>query len=71
MHACGMSPLEVIHAATGAAAEAVNRQTEFGTLRAGSSADLLLVQGNAAENIGALESVRSVYVEGQLLHRAG
>ena len=70
MHACGMSPLEVIHAATGAAAEAIGRQEEFGTLRSGLSADLLLVQGNAAENVSALESVRSVYVEGRLLHRA-
>ena len=68
MHACGLSPLEVIHAATGAAAEAVGRADEFGTLRAGSSADLLLVEGNPAENIGALQSVRSVYVEGRLLH---
>ncbi len=71
MHACGMAPLEVVHAATGAAAEAVGRQNEFGTLRAGLSADLVLVQGNAAENIRALESVRRVYVEGELLHRTG
>lgn len=70
MHACGMSPVEVIHAATGAAAEAVDRQDEFGTLRAGLSADLLLVEGNAAKAISILESVRSVYVEGQLLHGA-
>jgi imidazolonepropionase-like amidohydrolase len=70
MHACGMSPLDVIHAATGAAAEAVGRQDEFGTLRAGLSADLLLVQGNAAESVSTLKSVRSVYVEGRLLHRA-
>jgi imidazolonepropionase-like amidohydrolase len=69
MHACGMSPLEVIHAATGAASEAVGRQADFGTLRPGLSADLLLVEGNAAENIGSLQSVRSVYVEGRELHR--
>jgi imidazolonepropionase-like amidohydrolase len=68
MHACGLSPLEVIHAATGAAAEAIGRHDEFGTLRSGSSADLLLVAGNAAENISALQSVRSVYVEGRLLY---
>jgi imidazolonepropionase-like amidohydrolase len=69
MHACDMSPLEVIHAATGAAAEAVGREDEFGTLRPGLSADLLLVEGNAAETISALQSVRSVYVEGRLLHQ--
>jgi imidazolonepropionase-like amidohydrolase len=70
MRTCGMSPLEVIHAATGAAAEAVGRQDEFGTLRAGLSADLLLVEGNAAEDISAVGSVRSVYVESRLLHQA-
>jgi imidazolonepropionase-like amidohydrolase len=67
MHACGMSPLEVIHAATGAAAEAMGREHEFGTLRSGMSADLLLVDGNVAESLGALQRVNSVYVEGRLL----
>ncbi len=70
MRACGMSPLEVIHAATGAAAEAAGRAQEFGTLRAGLSADLLLVEGNAAEDLASLQSVRSVYLEGRLLHDA-
>ena len=62
-----MPPLAVIHAATGAAAEAIGCQEEFGTLRADLSADLLLVRGNPADNISALESVQSVYVEGRLL----
>jgi imidazolonepropionase-like amidohydrolase len=68
MHACGMSPIDVIHAATGAAADASGRPDEFGALRPGLSADLLLVEGNAAENIGCLQSVRRVYVEGRLLY---
>jgi imidazolonepropionase-like amidohydrolase len=67
MAGAGLSPLEVIYAATGAAAEATGRQNEFGTLRPGLSADLLLVDGNAAENLAHLASVRQVYVEGQLL----
>ena len=71
MHGCGMSPIDVVHAATGAAAEAIGRQDEFGALRAGLSADLLLVEGNAAESIRALQSVRSVYLEGHLVHQEG
>ena len=67
MAACGLSPVEVIHAATGAASQAVGRQDEFGTLRAGSSADLLLVEGNAASDIHALSAVRAVYLEGSLV----
>jgi imidazolonepropionase-like amidohydrolase len=61
----GLSPIEVIHAATGAASRAVGRQDEFGTLRPGSSADLLLVDGNAAGDISTLASVRGVYLEGR------
>jgi imidazolonepropionase-like amidohydrolase len=67
MHACGMTPQQVIHAATGAAAEAIGHQDEFGTLRGGLSADMLLVNGNAADDIGCLESVERVYVEGRLM----
>jgi len=67
MASAGLSPLEVVHAATGAASLAMGRQAEFGTLRPGLSADLLLVDGNVATDISCLQSVRRVYVEGQLL----
>ncbi|HEY1296642.1 MAG TPA: amidohydrolase family protein [Chloroflexota bacterium] len=67
MASAGLSPLEVIHAATGAASQATGREQEFGTLRAGLSADLLLVDGNVSQNLAHLAAVRRVYVEGQLL----
>jgi imidazolonepropionase-like amidohydrolase len=67
MTACGLSPLEVIHAATGAASLAVGRQDQFGTLRQGASADLLLVEGNPARDVRALASPRAVYLEGTLV----
>jgi imidazolonepropionase-like amidohydrolase len=67
MASAGLSPLEVVHAATGAASLAMGRQAEFGTLQPGLSADLLLVDGNVAADIGCLQSVRRVYVEGRLL----
>jgi|SRR5579859_2468142 len=66
MAACGFSALEVIHAATGAASQAIGREAEFGTLQAGLSADLLLVQGNAAQDVRCLAAVEHVYVQGQL-----
>jgi imidazolonepropionase-like amidohydrolase len=67
MQTCGLSPIEVIHAATGAASQAMGRQSEFGTLQPGLSADLLLVDGEAARDVACLASVQRVYVRGQLL----
>jgi imidazolonepropionase-like amidohydrolase len=67
MGRCGLSPVEVIHAATGAASEAIGLQDKFGTLRRGSSADLVLVEGNAARDVRTLASVRGVYQEGRLV----
>ena len=66
---CGLSELEVIHAATGAASQAIGTEDEFGTLRAGLSADLLLVDGNPATDIRRLGAVRGVYINGRA-HRA-
>ena len=68
LHECGLSALEVIHAATAAASEAIGRSGEFGSLRPGLSADLLLVKGNVAENVRHVASVQRVYVEGRRLH---
>ncbi len=69
MASCGFSALEVIHAATGASSQAIGREAEFGTLRPGLSADLLLVQGNAARDIRCLAAVQRVYVAGELEYR--
>jgi imidazolonepropionase-like amidohydrolase len=60
----GLSAVEAIHAATGAASDAIGRGSEFGTLRPGLQADLLVVDGNAAQNITSLASVRQVYLSG-------
>jgi imidazolonepropionase-like amidohydrolase len=65
MSSAGLSALEVIHAATGAAASAMGRAHEFGTLREGLSADFLIVQGNVADDIRRTKHVRGVYLRGQ------
>jgi imidazolonepropionase-like amidohydrolase len=64
MVTCGLSPLEVIHAATGAASQAIGRADDFGSLRPGLAADLLLVDGNPADDIRCLAAVRHVWSEG-------
>jgi len=66
---CGLTPLEVIHAATGAASAATGFAHRFGTLRPGLSADLLLVQGNAAEDVRRLADVQRVFLEGKEITR--
>jgi imidazolonepropionase-like amidohydrolase len=65
LQTCGLSPVEVIHAATGAASQAMGRRSDFGTLEPGLSADLLLVEGNAARDVACLASVRRVYLQGR------
>ncbi len=67
---CGLTPLEAISGATGAAAAAIGRADEFGTLRPGLTADLLLVRGNAANDVGCVANVESVYLQGRRITRA-
>ncbi len=61
----GLAPIEAIHAATGRASHLIGLQDEIGTLEPGNRADLLLVHGNAAQNVGCLANVRAVYQNGQ------
>lgn len=46
MHEHGMSPLQVLHAATGSAAELLQISSDVGTLGPGMRADLLVVNGD-------------------------
>ena len=62
---CGLSAVQAIHAATGAASLATGHGDEFGTLREGLRADLILVDGDAAHDIRRLASIRAVYQEGR------
>ncbi len=62
--ACGLSPVEAIHAATGAASRAIGLEDDIGSLRPGRLADLLLVDGDAARDINQLANVRAVYQSG-------
>jgi imidazolonepropionase-like amidohydrolase len=60
----GLSPLEVIHAATAGPAEYL-RVPEVGRLEPGRHADLLVVDGDASATVEALSAVRAVFLAGR------
>ena len=60
----GMSPLEAIRAATLTNAEILRLQHLVGTVAEGKVADLLLVDGDAASDVTALQRVRDVFQAG-------
>jgi imidazolonepropionase-like amidohydrolase len=65
----GMSNVEAIAAGTSAAAESIGLGEVAGTLNPGRPADILIVKGNPAEDLGALWNVREVYQKGQPVQR--
>lgn len=62
----GLSPLEAIRAATGEAARILERD-DLGVIAAGKMADLIIVDGNPAEEIRATRNPRWVVKAGNLL----
>ena len=67
---CGLSPIEAIHAATGAVTAALGLDGEFGTLRPGQRADLVVVDGNPADRTQALRDVVLVVQAGDVVNAA-
>ena len=65
----GVDPLKIIKACTSDAAKILRREHEFGSLQVGLSADLLLVEGNPAENIDDTRNVREVFMRGKQVDR--
>lgn len=64
MHAVGMSPMEIIIAATRNTAYVCNREDMFGPLEVGKIADILVVNGNPLEDLQTLTDVRLVILRG-------
>jgi imidazolonepropionase-like amidohydrolase len=60
LQALGYSPLEVIRAATQTAAEAIGGPALLGTLGPGKLADVLVVEGDPAEDVGVLRDKRRI-----------
>ena len=61
----GLSPLEAITAATGTAAGFLYRSDQFGTLRPGLQADLVILRRDASREISAIRTVERVMVGGK------
>jgi len=69
--AAGMTPTEVIRAATIDAASflANGKPRAFGSIDAGLDADVLLVEGDPTRDVEALSNLRGVWLDGVLLER--
>jgi imidazolonepropionase-like amidohydrolase len=61
----GMTPMQVLVAATGDAARCYGKDGQFGTLAAGAAADLLILNANPLENIRNTRNIDSVWINGK------
>jgi imidazolonepropionase-like amidohydrolase len=67
MAEAGMTPMDVIVAATARAAEAIGRERDLGTLEAGKQADAIIVGGDVLRDIGAIRKVELVVSRGRAI----
>ena len=68
MVAAGMTPMQVITAATGNGAQFL-RMTDAGTIQANKSADFLVLDANPLDNITNTRKISSVYFRGAQVDR--
>lgn len=66
----GMTPMEAIQCATIVSARAMKLDHDSGTVEQGKRADLIIVNGNPAENISDLRKVTQVVANGKLYDTA-
>lgn len=65
----GISPLRTLQAATHDNARVLKIDGRTGSIQSGLEADLLVVEGNPAENISASRNIRYIFTNGKLVDR--
>lgn len=65
--AAGFTPEEALEAATIAPAHMLGVDTTTGSIAAGKTADLVLVEGDPSKRIGDLRNTRTVMMGGKLM----
>lgn len=68
--AAGLTPLQAIHAGTGAAAQILGADKEFGTIEVGKWADLVFLDANPLSDIRNTRRIWNVMHNGQLVDRS-
>jgi imidazolonepropionase-like amidohydrolase len=71
MHDAGMTPMQIIVAATRDAAYVCRRADLLGTLEVGKYADILVVNGDPLRNLDALRDVQLVIHDGVIIRNEG
>ena len=67
MNEAGMTPAQVLVAATRSGAEVIGRGDELGTLEAGKLADIIVVDGDPLQDLAALGNVELVLKNGKII----
>jgi imidazolonepropionase-like amidohydrolase len=67
----GLSPMQVIVAATRTGAQALGKLDELGTIERGRQADLLLLSANPLEDVRNLRKIERIMLNGQWVDRGG
>ena len=68
MNQAGMTPMQVLVAATRNGAEVIGRGEELGTLEAGKLADIIVVNGDPLQGLSALGNVELVLKNGKIIN---
>ncbi len=71
MARAGMTPHDIIRSATERAARECRVAEQTGTLESGKSADIVIADGDATADIGALLAPRLVFRDGDIVHASG
>lgn len=64
----GMTPMAIIHAATGAAASCMGIDEHLGTLEPGKWADFIVLEANPLDDILNTQTLESVWIAGNRVH---